>query len=60
MKLKERREYQVKSDSCYSKNMKCFTPFSGNGRKICRLFELGMCPGSIRKIGTKGKNEQKN
>ena len=23
---------------------RCFVPFSGNGRNICRLYELGQCP----------------
>lgn len=22
---------------------KCLVPFSGNGRRICRLYELGQC-----------------
>jgi len=24
-------------------NRKCLVPFSGNGRYICRLYELGQC-----------------
>jgi len=42
MKLSEKRKYDVKDQSCYEKE--CFTPFSGNGMKICRLYELGRCP----------------
>ncbi len=35
---------------------KCFIPFSGNGQKICRLYELGQCPPQEeRKTKAKGK-----
>jgi len=42
MKLKERKKYQVRETECY--NRECFTPFIGNGIKICRLYEMGQCP----------------
>jgi hypothetical protein len=32
----------VRDEKCGKK--KCFVPFSGNGVKICRLYELGQCP----------------
>ncbi len=38
----QKKKYQVRERACYSR--KCFVPFSGNGRKICRLYELGRCP----------------
>jgi len=53
MTQKEKRQYQVKEKQCYNK--KCFTPFSGNGIKICRLYELGKCP-----IDMKNKNVKKD
>lgn len=40
----KRRGYEVRDRKCASK--KCFVPFEGNGRKICRLYELGQCPDS--------------
>lgn len=40
--LKERKKYAVRDVRCW--NRKCFVPFSGNGVKICRLFETGNCP----------------
>ena len=36
------KEYQVRDSNC--KKCKSFLPFSGNGRNICRLYELGKCP----------------
>jgi len=42
MTKKEKRKYQVWEEDCY--NRECFIPFSGNGIKICRLYELGRCP----------------
>ena len=42
MKLKEKKQYQVKCEECYIR--RCFLSFSGNGIKICRLFEMGTCP----------------
>ena len=42
MTKKEERQYQVKESACY--NRECFVPFSGNGVKICRLWEMGQCP----------------
>ena len=41
MKLTDKRKYEVRDSSCYKKE--CFTPFLGNGVKICRLYELGKC-----------------
>jgi len=35
------KNYTMKSYNCWKKD--CFVPFSGNGRKICRLYELGQC-----------------
>jgi len=42
MDIKEKKQYQVRDKTCYKK--KCFVPFSGNGIKICRLYEMGNCP----------------
>lgn len=33
--------YEALDTKCGKKD--CFIPFSGNGRKICRLYELGKC-----------------
>jgi len=52
MKKAERKKYQVRDENCY-KNRECFVPFTGNGIKICRLYELGSCP-------TKYKMEVRN
>jgi hypothetical protein len=38
----KRRGYEVRDMKCMSK--KCFVPFEGNGRRICRRYELGQCP----------------
>jgi len=43
MTIKEKRKYQVRDEKCY-KNRECFVPFTGNGIKICRLYEMGRCP----------------
>jgi len=38
-----KEDYQVRDKTkCYKR--KCFNPFSGNGMKICRLYEMGQCP----------------
>jgi len=42
MKKAERKKYQVREIECY--NRECFVPFTGNGIKICRLYELAQCP----------------
>lgn len=43
MKKKNYKDYIVKDPpDCYKRE--CFAPFSGNGIKICRLYELGRCP----------------
>jgi hypothetical protein len=42
MKPSEAKKYLARDDHCWKKP--CFVPFSGNGLKICRLFELGQCP----------------
>ena len=42
MTKKEKMKYQVLENKCYNK--KCFIPFSGNGIKIYRLYEMGQCP----------------
>ena len=42
MSVKEKRKYQVREPECYRRE--CFIPFSGNGVKICRLYEMGQCP----------------
>ena len=42
MSKKEKKKYQVKDEECYDRE--CFIPFSGNGIKICRLYEMGQCP----------------
>ncbi|MGX8677693.1 MAG: hypothetical protein ACQGQO_01130 [Sphaerochaetaceae bacterium] len=36
-------DFQVK-DNLKCKKCKSFVPFTGNGRPICRLYELGRCP----------------
>lgn len=41
MTINEKKKYMVKDSSCYKK--KCFLPYSGNGEKICRYYELGIC-----------------
>lgn len=43
MTKKEKKKYQVREAECYDRE--CFVPFSGNGIKICRLYEMGRCPG---------------
>jgi len=43
MTIKEKRKYQVRDEKCY-KNRECFVPFTGNGIKICRLYEMAQCP----------------
>ena len=42
MTKKEKKKYQVRETACYDRD--CFLPFSGNGIKICRLYEMGICP----------------
>lgn len=44
MKYKK-KEYSVRDNNFCSKLIDvCFIPFSGNGMKICRGWELGRCP----------------
>jgi len=38
------KEYLVRDSNCKKLIGKCFTPYSGNGINICRLYELGKCP----------------
>jgi len=40
--MKRYKDYQVRNSKCYKRE--CFVPFSGNGIKICRLYEMGQCP----------------
>lgn len=40
--MKYKKGYQVKDIDC--RNRDCFLPYSGNGIKICRLYEMGKCP----------------
>jgi hypothetical protein len=35
------KNYSTKFSNCWKRD--CFVPFSGNGQKICRLYELGQC-----------------
>jgi len=42
MTKSEKRKYQVREKACYGRE--CFLPFTGNGIKICRLYEMGQCP----------------
>jgi hypothetical protein len=42
VKPSEAKKYQTWDGNCYK--LECFVPFSGNGQKICRLYELGRCP----------------
>jgi hypothetical protein len=42
MPRKEKQKYQVRETACYDRE--CFVPFTGNGIKICRLYEMGNCP----------------
>jgi len=57
MKKRERKKYQVRDYKCYDRE--CFIPFSGNGRKICRLYEMGQCPekynNSLERTGERWK-----
>lgn len=53
--MKYKKGYQVKDEAC--KKRECFIPFSGNGMKICRLFEMGQCP---KKYCEGGNNYEKN
>jgi hypothetical protein len=46
MTKKEKQKYQVRDVKCYERS--CFVPFSGNGIKICRLYEMGKCPERYR------------
>ena len=42
MKVKYKGKYYIVVDkNCAKRN--CFVPFSGNGKNICRLYELGQC-----------------
>lgn len=43
MGIKEK--YITRDRNCMKK--KCFVPFSGNGQKICRRYELGQCPPEV-------------
>ena len=43
MTKKEAQRYDTAFCDCYKR--KCFVPFAGNGRKICRLYEVGKCKG---------------
>jgi len=43
MKTPSIKGYDVR-DRIACRKCKSFVPFSGNGRKICRLYELGQCP----------------
>ncbi len=47
MTKKERKKYQVREVECYTRE--CFLPFTGNGLKICRLYEMGRCPEKYNK-----------
>jgi len=42
MTKQEAKKYQTRDADCW--NRECFVPYSGNGIKICRLYELGQCP----------------
>jgi len=48
MTKKEKQKYQVRELECYDRE--CFLPFSGNGVKICRLYEMGRCPEKYKKL----------
>lgn len=60
MKPSEAKKYQTRDSHCWKKD--CFVPFSGNGRKICRLFELGQCPDAakIDRFRTAQKGEKQS
>lgn len=45
---KEYKKYIVRDSGCKKKS--CFLPYEGNGRKICRLYEVGRCPDKVKKI----------
>jgi len=45
--MPEIKGYTVRDAKC--RKRKCFVPFSGNGQKICRRYELGQCPPEIVK-----------
>jgi len=54
MTKKEKQKYQVREEACYNRD--CFVPFSGNGVKICRLYEMGRCPKNITgRLGNKNE-----
>jgi hypothetical protein len=38
---KDSKKYVGRFSDCYKR--KCLVPYSGNGRMICRLYELGQC-----------------
>jgi len=42
MKPAEAKKYKTRESNCWKKE--CFLPFSGNGIKMCRLYETGKCP----------------
>lgn len=46
MTPKEAKQYDTAFSNCWKRH--CFVPFSGNGRKICRLYEVGQCKGSVK------------
>ena len=46
MTKKEKQKYLVRVTACYDRD--CFVPFTGNGIKICRLYEMGSCPERYR------------
>ena len=54
MSKKEKKKYQVRETACYDRE--CFLPFSGNGRKICRLYEMGSCPERYKEKKGKSKS----
>ena len=46
------KDYQTRDRGCWRRE--CFVPFTGNGHKICRNYELGLCPVPVCKhCGTK-------
>lgn len=58
MTKKEKRKYQVRDLECYDRT--CFVPFTGNGIKICRLYELGSCPKTYVQKSNEDKTENQN
>ena len=54
--MKYKKGYQIREKAC--KKRDCFLPFSGNGIKICRLYEMGQCPKKYLSINSDTQNKE--